>query len=554
MLELQNKKHTGGNPRRRLTLSQQFMLLIALLVAGFTIYGAWSFKTLNDLRVNGALYKRIIQGKDLIADILPPPAYIIESYLTTRQMMDANTDKQVAELTARLKRLRDEYETRHTFWRTESLEPEIARIMLEDSYQPARKFYARAFDDFIPALEKSDWTRAQTVLGELAQLYEEHRSSIDKVVEMTIARNARDEARAQERIVADSLVMLGILLLALVVASTAALLIARGTVRLLGGEPAYAMGIADLVADGDLSHAIEVRQGTQASLLGAMRRMQSKLTQMVHRIRESAASIGASAHEILGGNHDLSGRTAQQAAVLEETTGSMQELASAVKQNAVNARQAHQLATTASSVAERGGSAVNEVVHTMQSIAESSRQISEIISVIEGIAFQTNILALNAAVEAARAGEQGKGFAVVASEVRALAQRSADAAKQIKALIHDSTARVQTGTQQVGQAGATMQDIVSAVRTVTDIMGEISLASEEQSSGIDQVNRAVTQMDEVTQQNAALVEQIAAAANALNAQAEHLNQAIAAFQIADGGVSGSAPTAAPARKALALPG
>lgn len=554
MLELQNNAHAGGHPRQRLTLSRQFLLLIALLVAGFAIYGAWSFKTLNDLRVNGALYKRIIQGKDLIADILPPPAYIIESYLTTRQMMDANTDKQVAELTARLKRLRDEYETRHNFWRTEPLEPEIARFMLEDSYQPARKFYALAFDDFIPALEKSDWTRAQTVLGELGQLYETHRQAIDKVVEMTTTRNAQDEALAQERIVKDSLVMLGILLLALVVASAAALLIARGTLRLLGGEPAYAMGIADLVADGDLSRSIEVRHDGRASLLGAMRRMQSSLTQMVHRIRESATSIGGSAHEILAGNRDLSGRTAQQAAALEETTGSMQELASTVKQNAVNARQAHQLATSASSVAERGGNAVGDVIHTMESIAESSRKISEIISVIEGIAFQTNILALNAAVEAARAGEQGKGFAVVASEVRALAQRSAGAAKEIKALIQDSEGRVQTGTQQVGQAGATMQEIVSAVRTVTDIMGEISLASDEQSNGIDQVNRAVAQMDEVTQQNAALVEQVAAAANALNAQALHLNQAIAVFQIA-GGASGpaSAPANVPVRRAPALP-
>ncbi|EGI76381.1 methyl-accepting chemotaxis protein [Hylemonella gracilis] len=552
MLELQNHAQASGYPRR-LTLSRQFLLLIALLVAGFGIYGAWSFKTLNDLRVNGGLYKRIIQGKDLIADILPPPAYIIESYLTTRQLMDASSGKPVAELKARLQRLRDEYETRHAFWRGESLEPEIARVMLEDSYQPARRFYARAFDEFVPALEQGDKVRAQAVLDELAQLYEAHRQAIDKVVQLTNARNARDEALAQERIFKDSLVMLGILLLALVLASTAALLIARGTLRLLGGEPAYAMDIADLVADGDLSRAIEVRHGGPSSLLGAMRRMQSSLTRMVHRIRESAVSIGARAHEILDGNRDLSDRTAQQAAALEETTGSMQELAATVKQNAVNARQAHQLATSASSVAERGGNAVGEVIHTMESIADSSRQISDIISLIEGIAFQTNILALNAAVEAARAGEQGKGFAVVASEVRALAQRSASAAKEIKTLIQDSVGRVQTGTQQVGQAGATMRDVVSAVRTVTDIMGEISLASEEQANGIDQVNRAVAQMDEVTQHNATLVDKVAAAANALNAQAVQLSEAIAAFQTA-ASASHSLASRAPDRRTPALPG
>jgi methyl-accepting chemotaxis protein len=544
MLELKNNSSPGRHTRPSLTLARQFLLLIAFLVAGFAIYGAWSFKTLNELRVNGALYKRIIQGKDLIADVLPPPAYIIESYLTTRQMMDASSDQQVAELTARLQRLRKEYEARHVFWRTEPLEPEIARFMLEDSYQPAQKFYAQAFDEFIPALEKSDWTRAQAVLSELGVLYEAHRQAVDKVVELTTARNARDEALAQERIVKDSLVMLGILLLALLAASATALLIARGTLRLLGGEPAYAMGIADLVADGDLSRAIEVRHGGRVSLLGAMQRMQTSLTQMVYRIRDSAASIEDSAHEILDGNRDLSGRTVQQAAALEKTTSSMQELASTVKQNAVNAQQAYQLATSASTVAERGGNAVDEVVHTMESIAESSKQISEIISVIEGIAFQTNILALNAAVEAARAGEQGKGFAVVAGEVRALAQRSAGAAKEIRSLIQNSVSRVQTGTEQVGQAGATMHEIVLAVRTVTDIMGEISQASEEQANGIDQVNQAVAEIEHATEQNATLVEKVAAAADALNTQALHLNQAIAAFHVADGSprLSAIAPT------------
>ncbi len=538
---------------RKLKLSQQFMLLIVLFVAGFAVYGAWSFKTLNDLKVNGALYKRIVQGKDLIADVLPPPAYIIESYLTTRQLMEAGSDKQVAELTGRLTRLRSEYDARHTFWSAESLEPEIARYMLEDSYKPAQKFYALAFSDFIPALEKSDWTRAQTVLGQLGVLYEEHRQAIDKVVELTTARNARDEQLAQAQVEKDSVVMLGILMLSLLIASVAALWIARSTLRTLGGEPAYAMRIADLVADGDLSRAIHVRHGTHASLLGAMRRMQTSLTQIVHRIRESATSITSSAHEISDGNSDLSDRTAQQAAALEETASSMEELASTVKQNAANARQAHRLATTASAVAERGGSAVAEVVGTMQSIADSSKQISEIVSVIEGIAFQTNILALNAAVEAARAGEQGKGFAVVASEVRALAQRSGEAAKEIKTLINDSVGRVDTGTQQVGQAGATMQEIVAAVRNVTEIMGEISTASEEQAGGIDQVNRAVAQMDEVTQQNAALVEQIAASAHALNTQAESLEQTIAAFKI-DGGTSTSAPSSSSSITAtLALP-
>ncbi|WP_054516769.1 methyl-accepting chemotaxis protein, partial [Achromobacter xylosoxidans] len=277
------------------------------------------------------------------------------------------------------------------------------------------------------------------------------------------------------------------------------------------------------ISGGDFTGRIEVRSTNEiGQLFAAIKRMQESLTRTVATVRRGVDEINVGSREISAGNTDLSSRTEQQAASLEETAASMEELASTVKQNADNARQANQLAASASDVAERGGSAVAEVVNTMQGISASSRKISEIVSVIDGIAFQTNILALNAAVEAARAGEQGKGFAVVAGEVRSLAQRSAQAAKEIKGLIEDSVSKVGAGSQQVERAGATMQEIVASVKRVTDIMGEISAASEEQSSGIDQVNRAVSQMDEVTQQNAALVEEAAAAAGSLQEQAQRL--------------------------------
>lgn len=316
--------------------------------------------------------------------------------------------------------------------------------------------------------------------------------------------------------------------------SAVMLLIIRNVRDSLGGEPEYAADIASRIADGDLLTQVKLRQGDRASLLYAMQRMQGNLQQMIGRIRSGTGAITTAAREIAEGNTDLSARTEQQAAALEETASSMEQLTSTVRQNADNARQASQLAESASSIAVRGGQVVDQVVATREGISSSSNKVVDIISVIDGIAFQTNILALNAAVEAARAGEQGRDFAVVAGEVRTLAQRSAAAAKEIKELIEASNGRVQDGSILVAQAGQTMHDVVQAVRRVTDIMGEISAASSEQSHGIEQVSRAVTQMDEVTQQNAALVEQAAAAAASMEDQAHQLDAAVAAFRMATG--------------------
>jgi methyl-accepting chemotaxis protein len=343
--------------------------------------------------------------------------------------------------------------------------------------------------------------------------------------------------------------LLGHLALVLVIGaiiSLAMVLIIRNVRASLGGEPDQAARLAASIAQGDLTQVVDVRPQDKTSMMAAMHDMQNRLQQTIGEIRRSAESIASATQQIAAGNGDLSQRTEQQAASLQETAASMEELTATVKQNADNARQASGLAHNASEIATRGNDVVSRVIGTMGEINDSSRQIADIIGVIEGIAFQTNILALNAAVEAARAGEQGRGFAVVAGEVRSLAQRSGTAAKEIKQLISASVERVHNGSTLVQQAGTTMGEILQAVQRVTDIMGEIAAASEEQSSGISQVGRAVTQMDEVTQQNAALVEQAAAAAASLQDQAGRLRDTVSAFRVnvAESGAPGSAVVAA----------
>ncbi|MBP6599880.1 MAG: hypothetical protein KA216_10600, partial [Giesbergeria sp.] len=319
----------------------------------------------------------------------------------------------------------------------------------------------------------------------------------------------------------------------------------RMVLRPIGGEPDAAAAMAERVAQGDLSQPIHVRANDRTSLMAQLQHMQGSLADVVANVRQGAEGVATASAQISQGNHDLSGRTESQASALEQTAASMEQLNSTVLQNAENARNATELARSASSVANQGGAAVARVIDTMKGINDSSRKIADIIAVIDGIAFQTNILALNAAVEAARAGEQGRGFAVVASEVRSLAGRSAEAAKEIRTLIDTSVSRVEVGAAQVDEAGHTMAEVVKSIQQVANLMGEISAASSEQSAGVGQVGEAIVQMDQVTQQNAALVEEMAAAASSLQTQAQELVQTVAVFNLGSGGATKARSSAKP---------
>lgn len=403
---------------------------------------------------------------------------------------------------------------------------------LAENFALQWKIYAESRDHTMSFATAGDYDAAIVNLtGDAAAKFDAVHGTMLNLLELQRNVAAKEYAEAQSNynsifLFSSTVISLGVLL---------AVIIGFLLIRAIVGPLNEAVAVANAVASGDLTSRIEVHSTNETGrLLQALKTMNENLIDLVSKVRTGTDQIATASGEIASGNTDLSQRTEEQASSLEETASSMEELTSTVKQNADNARQANQLAAGASEVAVKGGAVVGQVVQTMSSINESSKKIVDIISVIDGIAFQTNILALNAAVEAARAGEQGRGFAVVATEVRTLAQRSAAAAKEIKELISDSVAKVEDGTRLVDEAGTTMDEIVIAVKRVTDIMSEISAASHEQSSGIEQVNQAVTQMDEVTQQNAALVEEAAAAAESMSDQAQALTQAISVFKLSGG--------------------
>ena len=407
-------------------------------------------------------------------------------------------------------------------------EAQIAKAFAEHRGQ----FVQQGLRPTVAALRANDLAQAtQLVVNAVRPLYAPVNEDIDTLMKFQLDEAQRDYDAAVARYATIRLLSISSILVGVLFGALFGAALIRGISHALG----HAVAVANAVAQGDLTQPINAHgQDEVAQLLKALAAMQGSLVRLCSSVRADSDNVASASAQIASGNNDLAARTEQQASALEQTASSMGQLSAAVMQNADSARQANQLALNASTVALQGGSVVAQVVDTMKGINDSSRRIADIINVIDGIAFQTNILALNAAVEAARAGEQGRGFAVVASEVRSLAGRSAAAAKEIKTLIDASVLRVAQGTLQVDQAGSTMTEVVGAIRRVTDLVGEISAASSEQAVGVAQVGQAVTQMDQATQQNATLVEEMAAAAGNLKSQAQALVQTVAVFKTETG--------------------
>ena len=560
---------------RSLKLLHRFTLLIGLFAFGFIVYGAWSFKTLNEIMVNGPVYQRIVQGKDLIADILPPPEYVIESYLVALQLSETGDSGEQDHLIERLKKLKGEYDERHTFWLKEKLDWDLSETFLNQAHPQAANFYTIAFNEYIPAMKKPDRDAAMQALARMKAAYELHRTAIDKVVALAGKRNKADEAGAKESIQSAGQLLLAILVVSLVAAVAVATIILRGLLARLGGEPEYAVKIAHDIAACNLSINIETRADDETSLLSAMKAMQASLAltignvnNSVYKLERAAARLTQTAGLVVENNlhqqevsHSMAAAVEEMSSTVVEITSTMEELSASSTQIADHSTSVVAIANHTLENSKKGSDSMQQLLtrmgdirtgnqNSLREIVElgaKSKEISKVMEIINAIADQTKLIAFNAALEAASAGESGRRFGVVAAEIRRLADSVTDSTNEIESKIQeiqDSISRLVitsekgTGTIDAGMAASAetarhLDDLVDAAGQTSSAAQQISLSTQQQKTASSQVVSALREIVTASAHTAQSIRSITEIGNEMNAMSLELSKLVKQFKLAD---------------------
>lgn len=519
-------------------LSQKFLILFIIIIVGFVTYGAWSFKVINDSRMDGPIFDELKKLQDLKADSMPPTIYAIGAYVAANKIYLAQTIEELKAQKALFEENQNSYLKDHKKWQQrEANRPELLNLIEGDIHSAAMDFFDITINQLIPTVER-DIQNNQRISAErdvayqkLDKVFTQHKVAVDHLITVIDKLFESDAQTASSEITHALGVLVGVFILFLVVIAFAIVLIARRLMHQFGGEPTYVASIVEQIAAGKLNVDINIHNDNPKSLLSRIAIMRDNLTDIVLNIQKSSDAIHAAVAQINAGNQDLSRRTEDEVSSLEETSVSMTELTQTVTANAQTAADADHLTKTTVAMVDQGSDVMANMIQTVNSMGESASKINDITSLIEGIAFQTNILALNAAVEAARAGEQGRGFAVVANEVRTLAQRSSSAAQEIQSLIDSSVSMSKESIQRAAEVDEVMDRIKASISEVSILINQIAIASNEQTQGISQVNIAIARIDSTTQQNATLVNEATHATTHLETQTAILEKAIGQFEV-----------------------
>jgi methyl-accepting chemotaxis protein len=557
-------------------LLHRFTILVGLFALGFIAYGIWSFKTLNELKVNGPIYQHIVQGKDLIADILPPPEYIIESYLVVLQISETDDKAEQSGLIERLKKLKGEYDERHVFWTKEELDSDLTEALLKQSYPQAVNFYNIAFNEYIPAVKKGDRGTAMQAMSRMKAAYEAHRTAIDKVVELAGKRNANDEADAKASIQSASQLLLAILVASLGVSVVFATMILRGLLARLGGEPEYAVKIAHAIAGFNLNINIETRAGDETSLLAAMKTMQGSLARIignvnnsVHKLEDAAARLAETAGLEAENNlrqqdvsHSMAAAVEEMSSTVSEITSTMEELSASSSQIADHSKSVVDIANHTLEKSKKGSDSMQQLLAKMGSIradnqdnlkeivelGSKSKEISKVMEIINGIADQTKLIAFNAALEASSAGEAGKRFSVVAAEIRRLADSVTDSTSEIEGKIEEiqnsinrlvitsekGATTIASGMEASDVTASNLAELVGAASQTSSAAQQISLSTQQQKTASNQVVVALREIVSASSHTAESISRISKISQGMSDMSADLGKLVGQFKLAEG--------------------